>query len=194
MLHLKLRSWKSLPPKHQKCNHTWLSHGFSASLCCDAYASMSHLSLNAFIVEFEMQWSDMSGLVRIGTCKSLVSFESRKGIWAALPSDSLPMTLPRVSSDLLMKAPSRVCPLLSVTCTHPLHVSGAIQACRCQSRERKLSVHHGSTSGKAAYKSQWSTTSFCEDQDQKHVALPTHCETGNMLLKPQFMPLRQGQR
>lgn len=147
LLHLKLRSLKSLPPNHQKCNYTWLSHGFSASLWCDAYASMSHLSLNAFIIG----WSDMSGLVRICTCRSLVSFESRKGIWAALPSDSLPMTLPRVSSDLLMKAPSRVCPLLSVTCTHPMHVSAAIPACRCQSPERKLGVRHGSTSGKAIY-------------------------------------------
>ena len=36
------------------------------------------------------------------TCKSLVSLESLKGMCAALPSDSLAMTVPRVRRLLLM--------------------------------------------------------------------------------------------
>ena len=40
-------------------------------------------------------------------CSSRVSLESRKGMCTALPSDSLPMTVPSVSRLLLMKLPSR---------------------------------------------------------------------------------------
>ena len=36
------------------------------------------------------------------TCKSLVSLESLKGMCAALPSDSLAMTVPKVRRLLLM--------------------------------------------------------------------------------------------
>jgi hypothetical protein len=42
-----------------------------------------------------------------------VSLESRKGMWAALPSLSLWMTVPSVSSDLLMKLPSSRWPRLT---------------------------------------------------------------------------------
>ena len=40
------------------------------------------------------------------TCRSLVSLLSLKGMCTALPSDSLAMTVPRVSRLLLMKDPS----------------------------------------------------------------------------------------
>ena len=49
-------------------------------------------------------------------CSSRVSLESLKGMCTALPSDSLPMTVPSVSRLLLMKLPSRAWPLVSVAC------------------------------------------------------------------------------
>ena len=48
-------------------------------------------------------------------CSSLVSLESLKGMCTALPSDSLPITVPRVSRLLLMKLPSLAWPLLLLT-------------------------------------------------------------------------------